>query len=276
MRILSIVLGAVLALALLLWGGLRVPARPFDSSGMEPSEPSSVSLPDGLPAPVERFYREVYGDEVPVIGTAVVSGRGTMRVAGVTLPVRLRFTHATGEAYRHEIETTLYGIRLLTIDETFRDGAARLELPFGVSEGLNVDQGANLALWAEAVWMPSVWVTDRQVRWEPVDEQTALLVVPYGDEEERFVARFDPATGLLRLLESMRFKGEDDGARTLWLNDVVHWGELDRRLLPIEMELTWFDEGTPWARLTTEDVRYGVGLTAELRPAIGEGAASGG
>ncbi len=276
MRILSIVLGAVLALALLLWGGLRVPARPFDSSEMEPSEPSSVSLPDGLPAPVERFYREVYGDEVPVIGTAVVSGRGTMRVAGVTLPVRFRFTHATGKAYRHEIETTLYGIRLLTIDETFRDGAARLELPFGVSEGLNVDQGANLALWAEAVWMPSVWVTDRQVRWEPVDEQTALLVVPYGDEEERFVARFDPATGLLRLLESMRFKGEDDEARTLWLNDVVHWGELDGRLLPIETELTWFDEGTPWARLTTEDVRYGVGLTAELRPAIGEGAASGG
>ena len=269
MKILSIVLGALVALGLVLWGGLRVPPRPFDSSNLEPSEPSSLSLPDGLPAPVERFYREVYGDEVPVVATAVVSGRGTMRVAGVTLPVRFRFTHATGEAYRHEIETTLYGVRVLTIDETFLDGAARLELPFGVSEGPNVDQGANLALWAEAVWMPSVWVTDPQVRWEPVDEATALLVVPYGQDEERFVARFDPDTGLLRLLESMRFKGEDDEARTLWLNDVVSWGELDGRILPLETELTWFDEGDPWARLTTEDVRYDVELTEDLQPAAG-------
>lgn len=269
MKILSIVLGALVALGLLLWGGLRVTPRPFDSSDLEPSEPSRVSLPEGLPPPVERFYREVYGDEVPVIDTAVVSGRGTMRVSGVTLPVRFRFTHATGQAYRHEIETTLYGIRLLTIDETFLDGAARLELPFGVSEGPNVDQGANLALWAEAVWMPAVWVTDPQVRWEPVDERTAILVVPFGDEEERFVARFDPDSGLLRLLESMRFKGEDDRARTLWLNDVVSWGELDGRVVPIETELTWFDEGSPWARLTTEDVRYDVELTDELWPAGG-------
>jgi hypothetical protein len=269
-KLLSIVLGALVALGLLLWGGLRVTPRPFDSSNLAPSEPSSASLPEGLPPPVERFYREVYGDEVPVISTAVVSGRGTMRVSGVTLPVRFRFTHATGEAYRHEIETTLYGLRLLTIDETFQDGSARLELPFGVSEGPGIDQGANLALWAEAVWMPSVWVTDPQVRWEPVDEQTALLVVPYGDEEERFVARFDPDTGLLRLLESMRFKGEDDTTKTLWLNDIVSWGALDGRILPMETELTWFDEGSPWAKLTTEDVRYDVALTDDLWPAAGQ------
>jgi hypothetical protein len=268
-KILSLVLGTLVALGLLLWGGLRITPRPYDSSDFESSEPPSVSLPEGLPPPVERFYREVYGDEVPVISTAVVSGRGTMRVSGVTLPVRFRFTHATGEAYRHEIETTLYGIRLLTIDETFRDGTARLELPFGVSEGPNVDQGANLALWAEAVWMPSVWVTDPQVRWEAVDEQTALLSVPDGAEEERFVARFDPDTGLLRLLESMRFKGEDDTAKTLWLNEVVSWGELDARIVPIETELTWFDEGSPWARLTTEDIRYDVELTDDVRPSAG-------
>jgi hypothetical protein len=169
---------------LLLWGGLQVPARPYPALEAASRELRTVPLPSGLPAPVARFYRVLYGDEIPVIDTAVIAGRGTMRISGVSLPVRFRFTHLTGRAYRHEIETTLFGGRVMAIDEVYLDGTARLELPFGVSEGPNIDQGANLALWAEAVWMPSVWVTDRQARWEPIDEHTAALVVPFGAAEE--------------------------------------------------------------------------------------------
>ena len=267
MKVLLVVFGSVVLVVLLLWAGLRVPSPPYDALVAPEAEPELIALPDGLPAPVDRFYREVYGDQVPVIDTAVITGRGTMRVNGVTLPVRFRFTHLAGRDYRHEIETTLYGLRVLSIDETFLDGTGRLELPFGVSEGPAVDQGANLALWSETVWMPSVWVTDPHARWEPVDEHTALLVVPFGEQEEVFVARFDPATGLLRLFESMRFKGEDATSKTLWLNEVAGWGSLGERRLPIETEVTWFDDGRPWARLTTEDVRYNVPLTDDLRPA---------
>lgn len=256
MKLVLIIVGSLGLLGLLGWLGLRLPPRSLPQAPLNPGEVSWTALPDDLPAPVARFYQELYGDELPVIDSAVVSGRGTMRVGGLTAPVRFRFAHATGEAYRHHIEVMFFGLRVLTVHETFLDGAARLELPFGVSEGSKVDQGANLALWAEAVWMPSVWVTDPRVRWEPIDEHSALLVVPFGDREERFVARFDPATGLLRLLESMRFKGADDELQTLWLNEVVTWEELDGWLLPRETALTWFDDGTPWARMTTEEVRY--------------------
>lgn len=266
MKPVVVVAGSLLGVGVLLWVGLRVPARPYPATQTaEESTAATVPLPEDLPAPVARFFRELYGEQVPVVDTAVVTGRGTMRISGVTLPVRFRFTHDTGRAYRHEIETTLFGIGMMRVDEVFRDGVARLELPFGVSEGPKVDQGANLALWAEAVWMPSVWITDGRTRWEPVDAVTAILVVPNGDGEESFVARFDPESGMLRLLESMRFKGEDDATRTLWLNEVVRWGDLGDRRMPVETALTWFDEGSPWAQLTTEEVRYDVGLSDDLR-----------
>lgn len=158
-----------------------------------------------------------------MIETAVISGRGRMRIAGITFPVRFRFVHDAGQDYPHHIQTTIFGVRLLTVNEFFRDGTARLELPVGVSEGAHIDQGANLALWAEAIWMPSVWITDPQVRWEPVDDQSARLTVPFANQEETFIVRFDPVTNMLRLLASMRYKGADSGTKTLWINEVLEW-----------------------------------------------------
>lgn len=129
--------------------------------------------------PVERYFRTVLGDLVPVVETAVVSGRGRLRFAGLTLPARFRFTHEAGRSYRHDIECTWFGLPILTIVETYLEGHAHLGLPFGVVENdPKTDQAANLNLWGEVVWFPSILATDPRVRWEPVDGTTARLVVP--------------------------------------------------------------------------------------------------
>lgn len=247
------------------WAGLQVEPRPLPAAAAPmPADARTVPLPGGLPAPVERFYRTLYGERVPVVESAVISGRGTMRISGITFPARFRFSHVTGSDYRHYIETTIFGAPVFRVDEWFTGGSARLKLPFGEATGPKVDQGANLALWAEAVWMPSVWVTDPQASWQPVDDTTARLLVPFGEGTETFTVTFDAKTGLLRRMESMRFKSESS-TKTLWINEVDEWGEVDGHAVPLATSVRWADEGTPWAKLRTESVLYGADLSRYVR-----------
>ncbi len=260
MKTILIIFGILIVILLLGWLGLQVKPRSFEAYPQESSELKTVPLPKGLPAPVERFYKTVYGDQVPVIETVVIKGRAEISPFGVKFPARFLFVHNAGQDYRHYIEATWFGLPFMKVNESYVNGDSHFELPIGTYDNdPSITQGAGLGLWAEASWFPSIWVTDKRVHWEPVDEKTALLYVPFGDRQENFVVRFNPDTGLIDIMEAMRCRDAGQELhKILWITQSVDGKTIDGTKLSGIGSATWLDQGKPWAVFTLEDVKYNV------------------
>ena len=254
--VLLLVLGVVL--------GLRVQPAPLPAYTAPSAPVQTVQFPSNLPKPVEQFYRLIYGDEIPVYTSAVFTARGTLRFMGITFPARMRFIHLTGRGYRHYIETTFYGLPVLKVNEHYLDGHARLALPFAVVEDdPRVDSAANHGLWGEMSFYPASLSTDPRTRWEPVDDTTARLQVPFGEGEQVFTLYFDPQTGLLARMETMRYHEKAGIVR--WWGEGSRWMGLNGQPVSVSFAATWEFEGTPWLVGEIEDAAFNTDVSAYIR-----------
>ena len=268
MKILIVIICILIALIFLGWLGFQVKPKSFKPYPENTPELKTVQLPAGLPAPVERFYKTVYGEDIPVIDTVVIKGRAAISPFGIKMPARFIFVHNAGRDYRHYIEATWFGIPIMKVNESYLNGNSHFEIPIigTFDNDPSTSQAANLAVWAEAAWFPSIWVTDPRVRWEPIDDHTALLFIPYKDQEENFVMRFNPDTGLLDSMEAMRFRDSGDQAKKiLWITRSMDGKNIDGTKLSAVGSATWLDQGIPWAVFELEEVKYNVNVSEYIR-----------
>lgn len=264
MKLVVWVVGGLAALILVAWLGFQVQPAGFPGLRQPGREPETVPIPAGLPDPVERFLRATYGgDRIPVLTTVVLSGRAQMRPAGpLYLPARFRFVHNVGRDYRHYFEATWFGIPILQVDEGYVDGASFFEAPVVGSQADHpkLRQGANLALWTEAMMFPAALVQDPRVSWDAVDADSALLRVPFEDGSESILVRFDPDTGLATTMQVMRYRNTSDAKKTLWIPSSDEYAALGGVTMSVTGSATWFDQKYAWASFHVEDVVFNADL----------------
>ena len=85
----------------------------------------------------------------------------------------------------------------------------------------------------------------------------SLLYVPFEDQTETFVVRFDPQTGLLATMEAMRFRAPEDKDKVLWITSSSPDGSI--------AYATWLDNGKPWLALSLDQIAVNVDVSDYIR-----------
>ena len=269
-HIFLLVLGVLLAILWIVALGLQVPPRRFHH--VQPSNPGKpLPFNPDLPEPVRRHFAQTIGSPTPQIKTAVLWGGARAHVKGLWLPLRFKSWHRAGQDFYRRLEYTWFRQPFMHGEEYFINGEGMFEISGDEERGPWVDQSANLAMWAEVVWLPALLVHDPRVRWEAVDNVTARLIVPFKDGTDELTAHFDPVSGCMTDFTALRFRDVDDNQLTQaekepWRVNLLEWRKFGELTLPSQVAIAWGESGSPWSYWWLEGVAYNVDVSDRLRP----------
>jgi hypothetical protein len=196
----------------------------------------------GLPAGVDLVEaRGTGGIRQPVVGSH-----------GYWLPMRWSVHLVPGKEFVFLERVRAAGIPLRSGGEELRDGRGRFRKGRRVLAGHAVDRAQHAALWAwSLVLAPGFALRHPGVFVERAGDDGARLAFPFGSETWECTLRFDPATGLLRRIDTHRDDARDGRSRR-WSAEVERWGTRGGHPSPGRL-LTRWDE-VPALRLDVASV----------------------
>jgi hypothetical protein len=237
-----------------------------------PVRPETVDFREleGLPAPVQRYFRATLEDGRPMVAGIRVRHEGTFNMGETTdrwkpftsdqkvvtqrpgfdwdariammpgVPVRVHDSYVAGEGILH---ASLLGL-FTVADQRGTDDVAEGEL---------------MRYFAEAAWYPTALLPSQGVRWEAVDESSARATLTEGDISITMLFTFDEQ-GLMETAraESRGRTVDGDGVPTPWRCRFWSYEERGGMRVPLGGEVAWLPpEGEkPYFRGRITEIDY--------------------
>ena len=188
---------------------------------------------EGLPPPVQRFFRAALADGAPRVAALSLAHRGTFNLATEGADRWIPFTSTQ---------------RVVTRRPGFV-WDARMALAPGIAVRVH-----------DAAWYPSALLPGQGARWTAVDEHSARVALADGDVEVSLLLRFEPETGLIGSVRAEargRTVGQDI-VMTPWEGRWSDYAQQGGMRVPMSGEVAWLTPGgrRPYWRGTVTALAY--------------------
>jgi hypothetical protein len=218
-----------------------------------PVQPATVDFCelDGLPAPVQRYFRAVLKAGQPIPAGAHIRHRGSFNM-GATGDNWKPFTSDQKVVTRRSGFDWNARIRLMPgvtvrVHDAYIAGEGSLHAAvLGLMTVADLhgtpamSEGEQMRFVAEAAWYPTALLPSQGVRWQAVDADSARATHEDGEHRVTLLFRFG-AHGLIDSIHADA-RGRTVGSRiepTPWQGRFWHYAVRDGMLIPLDGEVAW-------------------------------------
>jgi len=206
---------------------------------------------EGLPAPVQRYFRAALKEGQPIIAALTVELVGTINLSATEerwkpFTSRQRIvTRRPGFLWDAQV-SMLPGVVVRVVDSYIAgEGLLRAAIlgmftVADVSGGGEIARGEFMRFFAEAAWYPTALLPSQGVRWEAVDDRSANATIVDGPLTLTLLFRFNDAG----LIDSFRAEARGAGVgkemvMVPWEGNWSNYQSRDGMTVPFTGEVAW-------------------------------------
>jgi hypothetical protein len=226
------------------------------TSGRQSIQPQTYDPKEieGLPAPVQRFFRAVLKDGQPIVAAVNLSQQGLFNMSETEnkwspfTATQLVTTQHLGFDWDARIQMAP-GVSAF-VHDAYVLGEGKLHVSLlglltvaDVGNTPQAAQGELLRFFAEMPWYPTALLPSQGVRWEAIDDTAARATLTDGATTVSLVFRFNAEGAIATIRAEARHR---DALTTMpWNGRFWEYAVRNGMLIPLEGEVGWeYPEGT--------------------------------
>ena len=214
---------------------------------------------DGLPEPVQRYFKHVLKDGQPFISYVRLIHDGQFKTGPkkdwIDIKGEQYFT-TEKPGFIWKGKTSMFTARDMYLANKGRLVVTLLSL-FKIvdGQGESFNQGELLRWLGESVWFPTNLLPSENLQWSPIDSSSAKLTFDYNDISVSYDVNFNDNNEITQM-KTKRYM--EEGRLETWVGKFRNYKEINGIIIPTEIEAIWkLKEGDySYVRFNIKKIEY--------------------